>query len=78
MAKQKVKLEDGSSVNLKRKFDGKTYNQTGNGAGKISERRELMSKTEASKLAKDYRKRGINARVVKHGSKYLLYTKFGR
>lgn len=72
---QKVKLEDGSEIQLRKKFQDGTFTQTGNGAGKASERRELMSKTEANKIADDYRRRGWKARVVPHGSKYLVYTK---
>ena len=62
---------------LKRRFNGKLYAQTGNGAGKESDRRELMSKIEANKLAKDARKRGWRARLIKHCNKYLLYIRPG-
>ena len=72
---QTVKLEDGSEIQLRKKFKNGTYIQTGNGAGKASERRELMLKKEATKVADNYRRRGWKARVVSHGNKYLVYTK---
>ncbi len=74
----KVKLEDGSEIELRKKFSNGVYTQTGNGSGIKSEQRELMSKAEAQKVAERFRLKGNLARVVKHSNKYLVYYKFGK
>jgi len=71
----KVKLEDGSEIEQKKKFSNGVYTQIGNGSGVKSEQRELMSKSEAQKIAERERTKGNLARVVKHGNKYLVYYK---
>ncbi len=75
MKATKIILEDGSEVALRRKYSNGTYVQTSNGAGKSSKRRNLMARTEVEKLCINYRRRGWGARIVRHGRKYLLYTK---
>jgi len=74
----KVKLEDGSEIEQKRKFSNGVFTQIGNGSGVKSEQRELMTKQEAQKVAERERAKGNFARVVKHGTKYLVFYKWGK
>jgi len=74
----KVKLEDGSEIEHKKKFSNGVYTQIRNGSGVKSEQRDLMAKSEAQKVAERERAKGNLARIVKHGTKYLVYYKWGK
>lgn len=71
-----VLLEDGSLIELKKRFIDGVYTQISNGSGIKSEQRELMGISEALKIAKREQIRGVLTKIVKHGNKYLVYYKY--
>ena len=73
-----VNLEDGSIIELRRRFKNGVYTQIGNGSGIKSEQRELMDKSEAKQVVKREILKGNSAKVVKHGCKFLVYYKWGK
>jgi hypothetical protein len=74
----KVNLEDGSIIELRRRFKDGVYTQIGNGSGIKSEQRELMDESEAKQVVKREILKGNSAIMIKHGSMFLVYYKWGK